>query len=532
MVTPLSAAPAGSSGDEVEWQFDAPNAGVAREALRTAARLADLSLRPLPAEQIVDVYFDSGDGRLRAAGWALRARTAHGRCEATLKSTSWSSRGPQRRREISEPIPAADAASLIAGRGPVGIRLRLLLGPATLEPALTVRTRREHVEASGASRPVADVALDETTLERASPGAGADHLVRLELESIGAADAQLHDLASRLEGCASLRRAEQSKVEAGLGDVAATTPSDDPPHAPIRAETPVRALVRATLVTQASVFAGNEMAARAGSDPEAVHRMRIASRRMWEVIALFRDALPGATQALRGELGWARRALGDVRDLDVQIAELESEAATAGAASAFAPLIARLDGERDAARGRMLAALDTPRFEALLAGLDAAIGELGSGGPNGTAGLTVGDAAARVLRRRMAQVRRRGDRLDAHTPDAELHALRIRVKRLRYALEFLAPLYPKAAARLLPRLVALQDGLGRRQDAVIAARQFRMLAHVDQGLPPGTRLAMGELAALRRAELEPERASITAAYAAARGKPWRRMRRALAEHTA
>ena len=132
----------------------------------------------------------------------------------------------------------------------------------------------------------------------------------------------------------------------------------------------------------------------------------------------------------------------------------------------------------------------------------------------------------------MAQVRRRGDRLDAETPDADLHALRIRVKRLRYALEFLAPLYPKAAARLLPRLVALQDGLGRRQDAVIAARQFRMLAHVDQGLPPGTRLAMGALAAQRRAEIEPERASIAAAYAAVRRKPWRRMKRALAEHRA
>ena len=228
MVTPHGPAPAGSSGDEVEWQFDAPDAEAAREALRRAAGPAGLSLRPLPAEQIVDVYFDSGDGRLRAAGWALRARASGGRCEATLKSTSRSARGPQRRREISEPIPAADAASLIAARGPVGIRLRLLLGPATLEPALTVRTRREHVEAIGASRPVADVALDETTLERASPGAGADHLVRLELESIGAADAQLHDLATRLEGCASLRRAEQSKVEAGLGDVAASAPQRGP----------------------------------------------------------------------------------------------------------------------------------------------------------------------------------------------------------------------------------------------------------------------------------------------------------------
>ncbi len=525
MVAPTRPAPALDNGDEVEWQFDAPDAAAALEALRRAAGPAGLSLRSLPAERIVDVYFDSRDGRLRRAGWALRARTAGGRREATLKSTSRSSRGPQRRREISEPIADSGVAALMAARGPVGVRLRLLLGPASLERELTVRTRREHVEASCAGGPVADVALDETTLERAAPGGGADHLVRLELESIGPAGAPLHDLAERLGACASLRRAELSKVEAGLGDIAPPAAGENAPRAPIRPETPVRALVRSTLVAQAAVFAGNEMTARAGSDPEGVHRMRTSSRRMWEAIALFREALPEATGALRDELAWARRSLGDVRDLDVQIARLETEA---NGDAALGPLITRLEGEREAARGRMMAALDTARFEALLAGLDAAIAELDSGGPNGSADLRAGDAAARALRRRMARVRRRGDRLDARSPDADLHALRIRVKRLRYALEFLAPLYPKAAGRLLPRLVELQDGLGRRQDAVIAARQLRELAGADQGFPRRTRSALDELAARRRAEAEPERAGIAAAYAAARGKPWRRMTRALA----
>ena len=217
MVAPTRPAPAVNNGDEVEWQFDAPDAAAALEALRCAAGPAGLSLRSLPAEQIVDVYFDSRDGRLRRAGWVLRARTAGGRCEATLKSTSWSSRGPQRRREISEPVPAADAGALIAAQGPVGTRLRLLLGAASLARALTVRTRREHVEASYASGPVADVALDDTTLERAAPGAGADHLVRLELESIGPAGAPLHDLAERLGACASLRRAERVEGRGGAG---------------------------------------------------------------------------------------------------------------------------------------------------------------------------------------------------------------------------------------------------------------------------------------------------------------------------
>jgi CHAD domain-containing protein len=528
MVSPARPAPAAITADEIEWQFDAPDAGAAREALRQAAGPAGLSLRSMPAEQIVDVYFDSRDGRLRRAGWALRARTAGGRCEATLKSTSRSSRGPQRRREISEPVSATDAAALTAAPGPVGVRLRLLLGPATLERALTVRTRREHVEARGASCPIADVALDDTTLERAAPGAGADHLVRLEVESIGAADARLHDLAERLAACASLRRSEQSKVEAGLGGIAVPTSGASAPRPPLRPDTPVRALVRSTLTTQAGIFAANEMTARAGSDPEGVHRMRVASRRMREVVALFRDALPAATQALRSELGWARRSLGDMRDLDVQIAKLESEAAAADGGDALGPLIARLEREREDARGRMLAALDSARFEELLAALDAATAELDAGGPNGATEPGVGEGAPRALRRRMAQVRRRGDRLDAGSPDAELHALRIRVKRLRYALEFLAPLYPKAAAGLLPGLVELQDGLGRHQDAVIAARHLGGLSDADPNLPQRTRLALGDLAARRHAQAEPERTSIAAAYAAVRGKPWRRMKRALA----
>jgi CHAD domain-containing protein len=66
------------------------------------------------------------------------------------------------------------------------------------------------------------------------------------------------------------------------------------------------------------------------------------------------------------------------------------------------------------------------------------------------------------------RVRRRGRQFAALT-DAELHALRIRVKRLRYAVEFLAPLFP--AARVKPfrdAAVRLQDLLGHLNDAAVA----------------------------------------------------------------
>ena len=75
------------------------------------------------------------------------------------------------------------------------------------------------------------------------------------------------------------------------------------------------------------------------------------------------------------------------------------------------------------------------------------------------------------LDRQWRKVRRRGAELAALDADAE-HQLRIDVKKLRYAAEFLAPLHRRtaAASRFIAALKDLQEQLGVANDARIARR--------------------------------------------------------------
>src|SRR5206468_4168554 len=59
-------------------------------------------------------------------------------------------------------------------------------------------------------------------------------------------------------------------------------------------------------------------------DPERLHDMRVAIRRLRAMLALFADVLPIRFAAAAATLEWIARALGAVRDLDVQLAHLDA----------------------------------------------------------------------------------------------------------------------------------------------------------------------------------------------------------------
>ena len=81
--------------------------------------------------------------------------------------------------------------------------------------------------------------------------------------------------------------------------------------------------------------------------------------------------------------------------------------------------------------------------------------------------------ATEVLERRYQQARRRGRRLTERSP-AELHRLRISIKKFRYAVDFFASLYEGKPARdTLKRLGDLQDILGAMNDAATVAGLIR-----------------------------------------------------------
>ena len=77
-------------------------------------------------------------------------------------------------------------------------------------------------------------------------------------------------------------------------------------------------LAFAVVRRQLAVLRDKEPGTRLGEDPEELHDMRVATRRLRAALALFAGVLPVRAQTYREELGWLGRLLGEVRDLDVQ----------------------------------------------------------------------------------------------------------------------------------------------------------------------------------------------------------------------
>lgn len=257
---------------------------------------------------------------------------------------------------------------------------------------------------------------------------------------------------------------------------------------------------------------GNRYGALAASDPEYLHQMRVALRRLRTAFGLFADALPRPVAAeLLEELRWLRRALGGARDWDVFLA------GTLRPALSQHPRHAGLRAMRAAcedlsadARSVAQRALESRRYYALMRALRA----LSYGDtpipprPAGAARpLPMQRHALAALAALVGKARKRGRKL-ARLEAKELHRLRKTVRRLRYGLLFFAPLLPQARVRPLARAVeTLQESLGTLNDCAVGEElieRARAEARGPQRRKARKFLAKGMAAAraARRGELE------------------------------
>jgi len=211
----------------------------------------------------------------------------------------------------------------------------------------------------------------------------------------------------------------------------------------------------------------HEAGTRLGEDPEELHDMRVATRRMRSALNLFRGYVTGPAIARVGErLRRAGAALGAVRDLDVAIARAEAFADEHEGLD-LTPLLRRWRRRRDRARQALVRYLDSReyvRFQQSMAELLASL-ETEEGWARGT--LAVGTLAPKMLYVQNAVVTGYGAVLD-NAPVQLLHALRIDAKRLRYGLEFFREVLPDELQALIPVVVRLQDHLGELHDEYVA----------------------------------------------------------------
>ncbi|HUO48374.1 MAG TPA: CHAD domain-containing protein, partial [Acidimicrobiales bacterium] len=394
-----------------------------------------------------------------------------------------------------------------------------------LAEILEVRTRRRPFDLRVGDQTVAEVALDETVVSVVAGGPPL-RLRRVEVEVDQAWAERLAPLVEQLRVECGLQPATLSKFEAGLLAAGLRIPTaPDLGSTTVTASPTVGDVAFAVLRRNVRIMLAHEPGTRLGEDIEDLHDMRVATRRLRAALAMFSDALPARANHYRMELGWLADVLGVVRDLDVQIERLAlwADEVPEEDRGSLDELAALLDRERDEGRHDLLLGLDSRRYERLVAGLTSMLRQGPSRRSAAAGAPAVVAVPALVTERHRAAVRaaRRARRSGVAT---DFHRLRIRGKRLRYALEFVAEVYDGETARYVRRVVRLQDALGLMQDAQVAAGRLHALATApDSCLSPTTIFAMGGIAERYREESERLLRRLPGKVAVLRGPEWKRL---------
>lgn len=258
--------------------------------------------------------------------------------------------------------------------------------------------------------------------------------------------------------------------------------------APSPTDPAVKAAAEAIAVQLRAMTAEHDKAVT--GDVEAIHRLRVATRRLRASLRMLREVAPSNEAAnAADELGWLCGAIGAVRDLDV-LAQLLEERATrlhADFIRALEPLSVTIRHQRATEQERLIAALNSERYRGL-------VQRLGAIAPEPAAdSVTLGAVAARLVRSQLRAMLRAGAGLDETSPAETLHRLRVRVKKLRYALEPLRAVGGKPVRRMLRRLERVQERVGLYHDAATAAAWLHGWAADSHDAPPAALMAAGAL---------------------------------------
>ena len=486
----------GRMAQEIELKFQIPAARLV--ALRRAVVTGSATLSALEA-----AYFDTSDGQLAAARIALRLRQEQGVWVQTLKAEG---AGPMHRLEHNVTLPGPDRPLLDPQRhagSQAGERLQRLLakaGQPALRQVYATEIQRTHRVLRSAGARI-ELALDQGCIAAAGRQLP---VCEIEFELLDGEPQALLALAGRWVERFGLVLDVRSKSERGhwlaAGQVLPPPAAGGPGRALARPTVPAMlALALGPVLAHASAWAGEPADAADLADaptPEHLHQLRVGLRRLRSVLRVFAAQAPAPAAALAPALGRLFGQLGTARDFDVMAERLWPALQAAGA-----PLVALPAPQLPAqALPPLLRAPATQQlWLALLAACQVPAGAeppAAAGPPAEPAGAlraSLGPPLARLLR----QVQRDGQRF-ATLDDPTRHRLRRRIKRLRYAIEASAALWPaRRAARCLAALEKAQGPLGDYHDSVVALHAYQ--AHAAQD--PRAWFAVGWLAA-RRAALE------------------------------
>lgn len=471
-----------------------------------------LDVVPATERELDATYHDTPDLRLARSGVTLRHRSGEG---WTLKLPTVEGQGDDgqgdgvlSRRELTvdgddQAVPGELADLVVAW-----------VRTSAMVPVARLQTRRRSVALVDATGVVAaEIVDDEVSVLHGQ------HLAlrfrEVEVELGAGADPELFEVVvSRLREAGAGPGDPTPKVMRALGPRASRPPELAEPA--VDRNGSAADVIRSGLRASVRRLLAHDVGVRLGEDPEAVHQARVATRRLRSDLRTYAPLLDDDwAEELRAELKWIADGLGGVRDADVLLESLQGGVAgldrrDAGAAE---ELLDRLRAERSAARQRLLEMLGEPRYALLL---DRLVGSLDPHGPEHLPAVPLGAPAPVVsgdgwllpeaegpaqevlptlVRRPWKRLRQAVEAVEPDGPDEELHQVRIRAKRCRYAAEVASLALGKPAKGFASAVAELQEVLGAHQDAVVAESWLRSAA---PELSPAGALVAGQLVAGQR----------------------------------
>ena len=436
--------------------------------------LPELGGERLPTRTFISTYHDTHDLRLARHGVTLRHRVEDGAGLWQLKLP----RGAARLELELAGTPARPPVEMVA-------LLPAYLRGSELVPVARLRTRREGIRAQGAEIVDDNVAVLEG--QRV-----ARRFREVEVELLEGDERTLRRLEKELRkaGAASAGPLKPKLYRAlDLADVIE-------PRIVTKGMPPGEALGIA-LEREYRALLAHDPGTRRGDDPEDLHQLRVATRRLRAFLrAAHRLVDPDWGASLRAEVGWLGGHLGPARDLDVMLGRLRADVAALGRdAHPMTGLLDAFEAERAAAYRDVVETLAGDRYYALLDRLEVA------GSPPLTGDET---SLATIFHREAKRMRKTFEALGDEPEDDALHSSRIAVKRARYAADLAAHELGRAGERFVAVAKQLQDILGDHQDAVVAEARIRDWTAASD---PASSFAAGRLVQLERDRMTAARAA-------------------------
>jgi CHAD domain-containing protein len=459
-----------------------------------------------PARRVSATYLDTDDLRLTRWGVSLRHRSSDG---WTVKLPRTSDGTMLVREEYlfagDSRRPPTEAVDLV----------RAFVRNATLQPQVRLRTlRRQTALRDGEGRLVVDVVDDDVAVLDGRRIAA--RFRELEVETDDESHLPLLELViARLRENGAGPPDPTPKVVRALGPRASRAPEIT--VAALPDEATAADIVQRAIAASVDRLIRHDPIVRLDTDPEGVHQARVATRRLRSDLRTFGALLdPEWVRALREELGWLAANLGAVRDDDVLLARMRKRAAQLPDEdrSAAGRVLAGLETSRSSSYAALLSTLRSERYLTLL---DRLIEAAHAPALLPAADRAEAAALTSLVRRPLRTLAKQVSALGARPADDELHDVRLRAKRARYAAEAVAPVLGKQARSVARAAAELQEVLGEHQDAVVAEQWLREWLRGSRSVAGA--FVAGELAGLERAAAERARARWR--------KAWKRLSAAL-----